>query len=393
MGKGVAFVVQRCGIEVNGGAELHCRLVAEHMAQRMRTEVLTTCAVDYLTWKNHYPPGVEQRGRLRIRRFPVSQPRDMAAFNEFSTWLQSRMGELTLAEEEEWMRRQGPWSPELFEYIEQHQDDYDAFIFFTYLYASTYFGLPLAKKAVLVSTAHDEWPIYFGMFDRMIELPRAFIFNTPEELEFMRRRFPTARLNGPVLGAGVDPPARTDPDGFRRRHGIDGSFLLYVGRIDPNKGVGELLDHFRAYQRCARDGSAKLVLIGKEAMEVPVFPGVKSLGFLPDEEKWNALAACEALIMPSAYESLSLVCLEAWALGKPVLVNARSEVLVGQCRRSQGGLWYRDADEFCAALELLLAEVHVRGGLGAQGRQFVESSYRWPRIIDGYCEVVSDIRG
>ena len=218
----VAFVVQRCGLEVNGGAELLCRLIAQQMAFRRPTEVLTTCALDYVTWADHYPPGEEKLGDLVIRRFPVARPRDIDAFNELSRVLHPRIGTLKLAEEEKWMREQGPWSPALLEYLKKHKRDYDAFIFFTYLYATTYFGLPLVEdKAVLVPTAHDEWPIYFQMWNKLFERPRAFVFQTPEEVAFLRRRFPDARLNGPVLGVAVDPPPSTDPEGFRKAFGLD----------------------------------------------------------------------------------------------------------------------------------------------------------------------------
>jgi glycosyltransferase involved in cell wall biosynthesis len=388
----VAFVVQRCGLEVNGGAELLCRLVAGQMASRIPTEVLTTCALDYVTWANHYPPGEERIGDLRIRRFPVERPRDVASFGQLSERLRPRIGSLSVPEEERWMREQGPWSPELFRYIEDRQADYQAFIFFTYLYTTTYFGLPpVAGKAILVPTAHDEWPIYFGMWDRLMERPRAFVFLTEEEREFMRRRFSRARIEGPILGVAVEPPPRTDPESFRRTYGIEAPFVLYAGRVDLWKGVGELIEDFLAYRKSTGDSRTELVLVGRAAMEVPAGEGIRALGFLPEKHKWDAIAACEALAMPSPYESLSIACLEAWALGKPVLATARSEVLVGQCRRSQGGLWYRDREEFCAALELLLGEATVRRGLGAQGRRYVEATYRWSRILDGYCELISRI--
>ncbi len=389
----IAFVVQRCGLEVNGGAELLCRLVAEQMALRAQTEVLTTCALDYVTWGNHYRPGEERIRELRIRRFPVERPRDPVSFGQLCERLRPHMGSLSLAEQENWMREQGPWSPELFRYIERHERDYDAFIFFTYLYTTTYFGLPpVARKAILVPTAHDEWPIYFGMWDRLVGLPQAFVFQTEEELAFMRRRFPRSRIKGPVLGVAVEPPVKTYPEAFRTKYGIDAPFLLYAGRIDPSKGVGELLENFESYRRATGDVRTELVLVGKAAMEVPARQGVRALGFLPEQHKWDALAACEVFVMPSPYESLSIACMEAWSVGKPVLVNAQSEVLVGQCRRSQGGLWYRDRDEFCAALEVLLTNAAVRRGLGAQGQRFVAANYPWPRIMDAYCELLSTIR-
>jgi glycosyltransferase involved in cell wall biosynthesis len=388
----VAFVVQRCGLEVNGGAELLCRTVAERLARHMPVEVLTTRALDYMTWENHYPRGEERLGELRIRRFSVARSRDVAAFNRLSESVRARMGKLSVGEEEGWMREQGPWSPDLLEYLEANRADYDVFIFVTYLYATTYFGLPRVRdKALLIPLAHDEWPIHLGMWDRLFELPRGFVFSSEEEAAFLRRRFPDVRLDGPVVGTAVEPPDAIDPASFRRSHGIDGPFVVYVGRLDQSKGVGQLLEDFAAYRRTSQDDRTQLILIGKPVMDVPASPGVRALGFLPEEEKWSALAGCEALVMPSPYESLSIALLEAWSVGKPVLVNARSEVLVGQCRRSQGGLWYRDTDEFCAALECLLRDEPVRRGLGGQGRKFVSANYQWSRIIDAYRDLVARV--
>lgn len=390
----VAFVVQRCGLEVNGGAELHCRLIAERMSRTHDVEILTTCAVDYMTWANHYPVGGQRVGDLCVRRFPVRRPRDVPAFNGLSESVHARLGRLTLKEEEAWMRAQGPWVPQLFDYLQKAKRDYDAFIFFTYLYATTYFGLPLvAERALLVPTAHDEWPIHLGMWNRFMQLPRAFVFNTDEEREFLQRRFPEARLPGRVVGVAVEPPPSVDAARFRADHAVEGPFVLYVGRLDESKGVDQLLDDFRSYQQSTGDTRTELVLVGKAVMGVPRRPGVRVLGFLSEQDKWDALAACDVLVMPSPYESLSMVCLEAWSLGKPVLATARSEVLVGQCRRSQGGLWYRSPDEFAVALEYLLGDSSLRAALGAQGREFVLANYRWPKIIEAYDELLSGFAG
>jgi glycosyltransferase involved in cell wall biosynthesis len=388
----LALVVQRFGLEVNGGSETLCRQVAERLALRTKTEVLTTCALDYTTWADHFPPGEERIGELLVRRFPVDRPRVPAEFGALSESLRPRIGQLSPAEEERWMREQGPWSPQLFDYIEAHAADYDAFIFFTYLYASTYFGLPrVAEKSVLVPTAHDEWPIYFAIWDRLMDLPRAFIFQTPEELQFMRRRFPHARLEGPTPGIAVEPPEHADAGSFRRKHGIAGPFVLYAGRLDASKGVGQLIEFFDAYRRETGDAETQLVLVGKPVMEIPRHPWLRPLGFLSEQEKWEALSACEALMMPSPYESFSIATVEAWTMGKPVLANAQCEVLVGQCRRSNGGLWYRDAAEFSLALETLLRDEALRRGIGAQGRDYAQANYRWPKIIDAYYETADTV--
>ncbi|MDQ3313952.1 MAG: hypothetical protein M3505_04880 [Verrucomicrobiota bacterium] len=102
----------------------------------------------------------------------------------------------------------------------------------------------MRDKAYLAPLAHDEWPIYFSMWDEFFSLPDELIFNTTFERDFLGRRFPKLQLSGPVIGVGIDPPATSDPEAFRSRYGLKDPFLLYVGRIDESKGCHWLLDHF-----------------------------------------------------------------------------------------------------------------------------------------------------
>lgn len=386
----IAFVVQRCGREVNGGAEVHCLVIAQRMAAHWRTEVLTTCALDYVDWANYYPPGEEAIDGTLVRRFPIAVIRDIEEFNRLSSQLHPHSTTASLEEQEGWMRAQGPWSPALFEFIESHVHEYDAFIFFGYLYAQTWFGLPkVADKAILAPLAHDEWTIYLNMWDRLFSLPRAFIFNTIEERDFLRRRFPNIRMMGPVVGVAVDRLVDIDPLRFRRDYGIDSGFLLYVGRIDPSKGCDELFNFFLRH-RAARYKPDKLVLLGKSVMSIPDHPDIITLGFVPEQTKWDALAACDALVMPSPHESLSMVLLEAWSVGKPVIVNGRCEVLVGQCHRANGGVWYENFEGFSAGLSCL-QEGRNPGTLGRQGWRFVNAHYSWPVIEQAYLNVIDSL--
>jgi glycosyltransferase involved in cell wall biosynthesis len=229
-------------------------------------------------------------------------------------------------------------SHDLITYVKQHEHEYDAFIFFTYLYATTYFLLPLvAPKAYLVPLAHDEWPIYLSMWDSFFEKPRGFVFNTVEERDFLMARFPKVSLEGSIAGVAVEPPLTYSAEAFRQQYNIYDPFLLYIGRVDASKGCEELCDYFIKL-RFHEISPRKLVLLGKSTMAIPNHPDIITLGFVDEQTKWEALVACDLLIMPSPYESLSIVLLEAWAVGKPVLVNGKCEVLVGQSRRAQGGL-------------------------------------------------------
>src|SRR6185503_13965490 len=168
---------------------------------------------------------------------------------------------------------------------------------------------------------------------------------------------------------------------------IRGPFALYVGRIDENKGCKELFDFFQAYIREA-PGRLTLVLIGHSLLPVPQHPRIRHLGFLGDADKFDALAASDLLVMPSYFESLSMVALEAWALAKPVLANAKCDVLKGQCIRSNGGLYYESADEFIATLSSLEHNKWVAGSLGKNGRHYYRDYYDWPVIERKYLDMI-----
>lgn len=386
----VAFVVQRCGVEVNGGAELHCLQVAQRMARHWQTEILTTCALDYMSWENFYPGGVEQIGATVVRRFSVDQPRDVESFNRLSSALHAGQREATLAQQEDWMRSQGPVSTPLFDFLRAHEHSYDAFIFFGYLYATTYFGLPLVKdRAFLAPLAHEEWTIHLSMWDRLFALPKHFIFNSPAEEDFLRQRFPKHSLSGPVVGVGIEPPQRIQSADFKLRYNLKAPFLLYVGRIDESKGCSEMFEYFTRWKK-ERDTPHKLLLLGKEVMPVPFHDDIVHLGFVDDGQRWAAMKDCDWLIMPSLHESLSMVLLEAWSVGRPALVNGRCTVLTRHCQESHGGLWYTNFGEWCAALSN--ADDNTKRILGRQGQTYVQECYSWNRVEATYLETVESIR-
>jgi len=371
----IAFVVQRYGLEVNGGAELEARLIAEHVAPYVQVEVLTTCAVDYMTWKNEYTPGVETINGILVRRFPVRATRDVEKFNRFSADLLSRPH--SYYDEIRWMALQGPDVPDLFAFVRERQDDYDLFLFFTYLYATTFLGLQIVpQKSILFPTAHDEPWIQFGIFQALFHLPRGFIFNSYEEDQLVRMNFRNEYIPGVVLGVGIEMPPIPTTDV------LEEDYVLYLGRVDESKGCNELFSYFLRYKEQTGD-PVKLVLIGSEAMPLPTHPDVISLGFM-GEGRFAWLQKADLLVLPSPYESLSLATLEAFALGVPVLVNGAAPVLRGHCQRSHGGLYYQDETEFVESLRWLRSNEALRKKLGAQGRQYVKRHFRWPVVVASY---------
>jgi glycosyltransferase involved in cell wall biosynthesis len=379
--------VQRCGEEIVGGAESLCLQIAEHLNRDLRIEILTTCAADYMTWRNHYTPGNTHVCGVHVHRFPVDRPRDVARFNALSRDMRDRLQTASLAEQEEWMRAQGPLSTALTGYLRAHARRFDTVAFFGYLYATSYFNLPLvAERSVLWPFAHDEWPFALSMWDGFFTQARQIVYSSAEERTLVERRFPNAALQATLVPTGIRMPAGAKAERFREMHDIGGPFVLYLGRIDPSKGCDTLIDYFVKYAADDR-AQRKLVLIGDAQMTVPNHPAIVKLGRVDETTKWDALVAADLVVMPSPHESLSLATLEAWAAGKAVLVNAASATLVGQCRRSNGGLWYSAYEEFAGALDIL--DDNVAATLGAQGRTFVERHYLWDEAASRYRSILS----
>jgi len=385
----LAFVVQRYGLEIAGGAEYHCRLVAERLARHASVEVITTCARDYITWADHYAEGVETLNGIPVRRFRVKRPRDPSRFGSWSERVFG--GEHRPRDEERWLEEEGPFSPKLVKHVRANRERFDHFIFFSYRYYTTYHGLrAVADRALLVPTAEDDGVYRLSLFPPLFRLPRAIVYNSVEEQAMIQEVSGNREVRGDVVGVGSALPQYVDAERFRRRHGIEGPFALYVGRIDKNKGCAQLFQHFQRY-RDETGSELKLVLIGHAELPIPEDPAVVSLGFLPDEEKWDALAASALLVMPSQFESLSMVTLEAWWAERPVLANARCPVLRGQCQRSNAGLYYATYDEFAEALALLEEREDLRRALGRNGRSYFERHYSWEVIERKYLALLEAV--
>lgn len=325
---------------------------------------------------------------MHVRRFPVDHERDQARFARLSRGI-IYTPDASIDDQERWMRAQGPMSTALLDYLDTFGTRYAAVVFFSYLYATTYFGLPIVEdRAILAPLAHDEWPLTFSLWDRFFARPASFVFVSEEERALVQRRFAGLGISGPIAGIGISPPARVSAARFRRTTGIDDAFLLYLGRIDPAKGCDELLADYAAF-RSTSASPPRLVLIGERHMALAAAPGVTVLGPVDENVKWDAIAACDVFVMPSAYESLSIAVLEAWAQRRPVLVSGRSETLVGQCRRAGGGLWYVNADEFGVALEML--DAPTRALLGERGLAHVREQYTWERVEAVYRGVIDRV--
>lgn len=371
-------MVHRFGADLAGGSEGHCRLIAAHLAAQHDVTIVTTCAKDHITWRNHYPAGETREGGVRVLRFPVARERDMRRFMDLSDLIAADRA--TAGEQEQWFRENGPDAPELLAHLRQHGAGYDRVLFWSYRYADTYFGLPLvADRAVLVPTAEEDPLIHVDALGAFFALPKGFLFLTPEEETLVAARAPHGTPSA-IIGSGLDPaPAAVDLSCLDPL-GLDDPFVLYLGRIDPNKGCQTLIRHFLRYVESGR--RVQLVMAGPASMPIPDHPRIRPLGFVAHGVREALLRTARALMMPSPYESLSMVLLEAWNHALPALVNARCKVLRGQVERADGGLYYGNAVEFLAGLDYLLDHPDAARQLGRQGLAYVDREYRWPIVMD-----------
>jgi len=377
----LAFVVQRYGADIAGGSEMHCRQLAERLSPRHDITVLTTCARDYVTWENACPPGTSIENGVRVQRFPVARTRNLKMFADLSDEVFDDLG-ATPEREVEWFRANGPDTPALLEHLRIHGGEYDLLLFWAFRYAPTFFGLPsVSARAILLPTAEEDPAVDLDVLPEFFAKPAGYLFLTPEEEALVSTR--AGRGLGPsqVIGIGLEREGNRRPsrDGLDAL-GVPENFVLYLGRVDRNKGCATLLEYFTEY--IDGGGNTTLVLAGPSTLMLPNHPRIRALGYVPDDVRRALLSHTRALIVPSPYESLSIVLLEGWNHATPALVNAYCKVLQGQVRRASGGLYYRSSREFQEALSWLLANDAGRRELGEQGLAYVDREYRWPTVLE-----------
>lgn len=387
----IAVVVQRCHADIAGGSEALAWHYARLLRTRVEVDILTSCALDYRSWDNALPAGEEWREDVRILRFASAWSRG-SWFNELHRRvLQAHAHAIERSSEtriawraplaEQFIRAQGPWCPGLFAHLRNHHDDYAFVLFCTYLYPTTYFGLECVPEAirVLVPTLHDEPPAYLPVYAQAARRVPRIIWLTDAERRLGARLWKIDR--GEVVGMAVETAA--SPPAVRER-----PYLLYCGRIDESKGCRELIAAFRLLRRQHRD-AVELVLTGADHLGLRDDDGVRYLGFVDEAQKFALMAGARAFVMPSRWESFSIVTLEAMAQGTPVIANAHCEVLADHVSHSRCGWAYTGTDELVRcmqqALDLGTAE---REQIGEHGRRYVAGRYAGTAVASRLFEVI-----
>ena len=264
--KKIALVVHRYGLDVNGGAEYHCRVLAEHMVSRYEVDVLTSCARNTLPWDNAYQAGVEVINQVNVHRFPLEKMRDDVLFDE----LYKKLGKGDKEIEEEWISQMGPYCPSFISFLEENADKYEAVIFITYAFYLTVKGMGLhLKNSILLATAHDDASVRLPIYREVFQAPTAFLYNSVEEKEFIIKNFHTENKPSRLTCVGIDIP-ETGAYAFPERcKEYKDSYIIYVGRISNGKNFGELNRDFIEYKR-RNPSPLKLMVLGKTDDKMPL---------------------------------------------------------------------------------------------------------------------------
>ncbi|MDD6099026.1 MAG: glycosyltransferase family 4 protein [Oscillospiraceae bacterium] len=391
--KKIAFVIPWYAEKIPGGAEMETREVTKHLREAgMNVEILTTCVKEFVSdWGvNYYPEGTETILGVPVRRFKVKK-RDAKAFDEVNIKLMN--GILISDEEEKIFINEMVNSPALYKYISEHKDEYTAFVYIPYMFGTTYFGIKACpEKAVMIPCFHDEAYVYMKIFRELYSQAAGMIFNARPELELTERVYDTENVEKIVMGIGMDVDLKTDPAAFRKKFGINEPFIIYAGRKDMGKNVHTLLKYFGEYKK-RNPSDLKLVLIGGGEIDIPesAAKDVIDLGFVDIQDKYDACGAAEFLCQPSKNESFSLVIMESWLCGRPVLVHEHCEVTKNFVRESSGGLYFGDYFEFEGCLDYFLNNKDISAAMGLNGRQYVLRNFDWNIIIDRYREFFEKI--
>ena len=351
-----------------------------------KVEILTTCVEKFASdWNfNYYHEGNVVEHGITIRRFLVRK-RNTEAFDRINYKLINSNVPITL-EEEEIFLRENINSPQLYQYMEEHSNEYDYYVFIPYLFGTTYYGVQVApEKSILIPCFHDESYFYLKHFQTVFSSVAAIVYNAEPERRLAEKNYNLENVCQVVMGIGMETEVFGVPNRFRTKYGINEEFVLYAGRKDAGKNVDVLLAYFAEYKRRNKN-SIKLVMIGGGEIDIPesIRRDVCDLGFVPIQDKYDACSAAIALCQPSSHESFSFVIMESWLCGKPVLVSGQCEVTKDFAIQSNGGLYFDDYFEFEGAVNYLMDNKHIADDMGRNGRVFVKDNFAWDVIVEKY---------
>lgn len=387
----IGFVTPWYGENISGGAEMEVRQLAHHMVDvGVSIEILTTCVRSFRDdWnKNYYRRGLTVEAGIPVRRFPVRK-RKTKLFDYVNYKL---MNNIPVSEDEERIYCEEMInSPELYRYIKTNKDKYSVFVFIPYMFGTTFFGAQIApEKSVLIPCLHDESYAYMNCFRRVFSKVRGMVFNSNPERQLATKLYGVCGERFITLGIGLDTDWEGNAERFQKKYNIHEPFILYAGRKEAGKKVDVLIDYYMRY-KARHDDHLKLVLIGGGEIGIPDKKNIIDLGFVDVQDKYDAYAAASIFCNPSEFESFSLVIMESWLAGTPVLVNGKCAVTRDFVHQANGGLYYENYPEFEKCVDYIMSNWEVAAQMGINGQRFVRSNFSWNVIVDRYVNYFKEI--
>jgi glycosyltransferase involved in cell wall biosynthesis len=409
----IAIIVQRFGKEINGGAEVHARMIAEKLKNKYEVTVLTSRAIDYQTWEPVLPEGETVENDIKIIRFDHPRKSNKRAIRLFNKrvlnrawyqkiyrfigepkWYLKLFPETIVTEEDEkfFFDIQGPTLHKLPSYLLENQSKYLCFVFFTYLYYPTAIGMPnVGHKSIFIPTIHDEPPIYLPVFKKIIPTAKWIFFNTITERKFSETLFGLEYNKKETVAVGINPIAYVHDPIIEEKYAKCDSYILYVGRIDKGKGCDRLINYFIKFSN-SEETNLKLVMVGNLYMNRINHPNIIYTGFVSENEKNYLIRSALFLAIPSRFESLALVLLESFALKTPVVINEHCDVLKEHIIQSGGGLSFLNYLQFKEAILFFKKNSDLKILMGNKGYNYALNNYCWESVMNKFDIAIKDIQ-
>ncbi len=421
----LAFVTARYGADITEGPEHACRLLAEQLSLRHDVDVLTTCARQEGLWRNEYAEGSDRIRGVLVRRFHTAT-RGHGGLSAPVTARRLAGGAHTRAEEEDWIAQQGPASPGLLDFLRRQHRGYDAVAYFGCRHATTIQALAeVPERSVLFPWLQVDPALRLPSVQRTLASATAIGLMSNAEQPLLEAFGGRKAADEDVVGIGIQPPPRfsypriqQEPFGdqdegdeetdrvaaddwekphlagrgmaFRRRHRLGGKLAVYAGVTGPRRGSAELIEYFDHY--VSEGGDAQLVLLGVKLFKVPAAPWRRQAGVLPPRDRMLAYEAADIALAPAAGDITAERVLEAFAAGTPALVPASNPAAVDHCKRSGGGLYYANREEFSALLGRLMQDDALRAKLGENGRRYVQQYHKWDAVMGRLERLLTRVR-
>ncbi len=386
--KKIGFVAPWYGEKIPGGAEMELRGLVHHLKDvGVEVEVLTTCVKDFMSnWnENYYKEKDYIEAGSSVKRFLVRRG-NHDIFGKINAKILNNV--VVSKEEEQAFIKESIRSTNLENYIKQNEKEYDLFVYIPYMFGTTYYGvLACPEKAVIIPCLHDENYAYMNIYKKCFEKVRGIAFNARPESELAYKLYQIEKTETIISGVGVDTNLTGEAEHFRQKYQIEEPFLLYAGRKDKTKNVDLLIRYFEKYKR-ENNNNLQLVMIGPAKIEIPesIQNEVHDLGFVPIQDKYDAYIAANILCQPSKNESFSLVIMESWLAGRPVIVSEECAVTANFVKESNGGFYFFDYYQFEVQINYLLEHQEIANKMGESGRNYVLKNFSWDVIVKKYMD-------